>query len=246
VTDPRDGAGSGDASETGGSGDASDTGGSGDASDTGDPGEGHWPAGVRGVTETVVATLGPNDRWNHAALGVHADGPESTRTDAGDVASVTAYTYGNTRTRRNFRARGGGVVQFTTDALDFTNAALGVHETDDAVLESTSAWVRVDATRTDSDEEAGTTIETWRLDPIDSTVRERVVPVVNRGHAAVVDATVAASRLGVTGFDDDALRERLDRAVDVVAKCGGAREREAIGRIATLADDCHPNSLPET
>jgi len=216
------------------------------------------------VTETVVATLGPNDRWNQAALGVHAHGPASTRDadgsapthDADDSAptrdadghpdAVTAFTYGNTRTRRNLHGRGDGIVQFTRDAVDFTNAALDVHETDAPVLESADAWVRVNATQVDARDEEGTRIETWRLEPVDATVRRRVVPVVNRGHAAVVDATVAASRLGVAGFDDDALRARLDRAVDVVATCGGERERAAIRRVDALVDDWTPaTDLPE-
>lgn len=212
--------------------------------DSGDAGP--WPRRLRGVTETVVATLGPNDRWNQAALGVHADGPASTRDDDDRIQAVTAFTYGNTRTRRNFHGRGEGVVQFTRDIVDFTNAALAVHETDDPVLASADAWVRVDATQVGARDEDGTRIETWRLDPIETTVRRRVVPVVNRGHAAVVDATVAASRLGVPGFDDDALRERLDRAVDVVATCGGDRERTAIARVDALVDDWTPTAeLPE-
>ena len=210
------------------------------------PDGGAWPARLRGVTETVVATLGPNDRWNHAALGVHADGPASTRDEDGHPDAVTAYTYGNTRTRRNFHGRGEGVVQFTRDAVDFTNAALAVHETTEPVLDSADAWVRVTATQVDARDDDGTRVETWRLDPVDATVRRRVVPVVNRGHAAVVDATVAASRLGVPGFDEDALRDRLDRAVDVVATCGGDRERAAIRRVDALVDDWTPaTDLPE-
>jgi hypothetical protein len=217
-----------------------------DCASPADADPGAWPTRLRGVTETVVATLGPNDRWNQAALGVHADGPASTRDADGRCDAVTAFTYGNTRTRRNFRGRGEGVVQFTRDALDFTNAALSVHETEDPFLPSTDAWVRVEATRVDARDEDGTRIETWRLDPIEATVRRRVVPVVNRGHAAVVDATVAASRLGVPGFDDDALRDRLDRAVDVVATCGGQRERTAIRRVDALVDDWTPSTpLPE-
>jgi len=201
-----------------------------------------WPAGTRGVTETVVATRGPNERWNQAALGVHADGPASTRDETGALDALTAFTYGNTRTRRNFHGRGRGVVQFATDAVDFTDAALDVFETDAAVLDSASAWVEVEATQVDARDDEGTRIETWRLDPVDATVRERVVPAVNRGHAAVVDATVAASRLGVPGFDDDALGARLERAVDVVGTCGGRREREAIRRVAALTEGWTPET----
>jgi len=57
-----------------------------------------WPVALRGVTESIVTTLGPNDRWNVAALGLHApDDPSDP---------VTARTYGRTRTWRNFTERG--------------------------------------------------------------------------------------------------------------------------------------------
>ncbi len=58
-----------------------------------------WPVELRGVTETVVATLGPNEKWNMAALGLHA--PESP-------ASRHATTWG-TPEQAHFTA-GGGVV----------------------------------------------------------------------------------------------------------------------------------------
>jgi hypothetical protein len=202
-----------------------------------------WPRDLRGVTETVVGTRGPNDRWNHAALGIHAP----ATTDFDDPVAVAAYTYGRTRTWRNFHDRGEGVVQFTVDSVDFTDAALDVLETDQHVLESADAWVVVETTQVDAREESdGTRVERWRLDPVEVTVSDRVVPVVNRGHAAVVDATVAASRLGLDGFDDGALHDRLDRAVDVVDTCGGSRERQAIHRVAALTDDWTPSTaLPD-
>jgi hypothetical protein len=212
-----------------------------------------WPAPLRGVTETVIATLGPNDQWNHAALGVHADAHadvDDERSDGENAppSAATAYTYGNTRTRRNLEREGSGVVQFTPDPVDFTEAALGVLETTEPVLDSTAAWVRVDATMLDERTEAGTPVATWRLDPGDATVRERVVPTINRGHAAVVEATVAGSRLGLDDFDDEALRDRLEYALDVARTCGGPRERLAIRRVAALTDAWQPDpdALPDS
>lgn len=187
-----------------------------------------WPVALRGVTETVVATLGPNDLWNVAALGVHA--PEDR------TGPVTARTYGRTRTRRNFAGRGSGVVQFTTDPREFVDAALTVREEPDPVLPGADAWVEVDVNRVESEERGDVDVVTWALSPVESEVREQRVPTINRGFGAVVDATVAASRLGVAEFDEDELLSRLQYFAETVERCGGPREREAFASIDEITD----------
>ena len=186
-----------------------------------------WPAELRGVTETVVTTLGPNGRWNAAALGVHA---------GTDGRPATARTWGNTRTRRNFGRRGGGYVQFTRDPLLFAEAALSIHETEEPVLDAADAWVEVEVERVDAGDDGGTRWEEWALAPVESGVERAVVPTTNRGYGAVVEATVAASRLGVDAFDGDELRARLDYFAEVVRTCGGERERAAMDLIAACSD----------
>ncbi|WP_123620323.1 DUF447 domain-containing protein [Halorubrum sp. CSM-61] len=182
-----------------------------------------WPVALRGVTESVVTTLGPNDRWNVAALGLHApDDPSEP---------VTARTYGRTRTWRNFAERGGGVVQFTTDPRTFVDAALTIREVDDPVLPTADAWVEVTVEEIRSETEGDTTVRTWALDPVERAVVRERVPTINRGFGAVVDATVAVSRLDVPGFDTDELLERLRYFADVVERCGGPAEREAFAAI---------------
>jgi hypothetical protein len=105
-----------------------------------------WPDALdlRGVTESVVTTLGPNGRWNLAALGLHA--PEADGA-GGAAGPVTARTWGRTRTWRNFTERGEGYVQFTRDPLTFVDAALSIREADDPVLDDADAWVRVEVER---------------------------------------------------------------------------------------------------
>ncbi|GAA0726661.1 hypothetical protein J2744_001185 [Halorubrum trapanicum] len=182
-----------------------------------------WPVPLRGVTESVVTTRGPNDRWNVAALGLHApDDPEGP---------VTARTYGRTRTWRNFAERAGGVVQFTVDPRTFVDAALTVREVDEPVLPSADAWVEVRAEEVAAETEGDTTIRTWELSPVEWEVVTERVPTVNRGFGAVVDATVAASRLDVPAFDAGELLVRLEYFADVVERCGGPAEREAFARI---------------
>jgi hypothetical protein len=187
-----------------------------------------WPVPLRGVTEAVVTTLGPNERWNAAALGLHAPATDERGDPAGPV---TARTYGRTRTWRNFGERGGGVVQFTVDPRTFVDAALTVHEVDEAVLPSADAWVEVRAEAVAAETEGDTVIRTWELTPVESAVVTERVPTVNRGFGAVVDAAVAASRLDVPGFDADELLDRLRYFADVVERCGGPAEREAFARI---------------
>jgi len=196
---------------------------------------GEWPIDRDGVVETVVTTPGPNRRWNVAALGV---------SDLDDEGPAAARTWGRTRTWRNFEERGTGYVQFTRDPLDFVDAALAVREEADPVLDSADAWTEVTVEKRDSGEDGGTRWTDWALTPVETTVESRVVPATNRGHAAVVEATVAASRLDVPAYDREALRERLEYFERVVRRCGGEREQRAIDRVGDLVDGWSPRGTP--
>lgn len=187
-----------------------------------------WPVELRGVTETIVTTLGPNDRWNMAALGIHA--PKS------DDVRPTARTWGSTRTRRNFDQRGAGYVQFCRDPVDFAEAALTIAEVEEPILESANAWVRVEPTQVDRGKSEGTTWVEWALEPLETGVERRVVPTTNRGYSAVVEATVAASRLNVPAYDREELANRLSYLESVVDRCGGPEERAAFDVIRDVVD----------
>ncbi|GAA0288014.1 DUF447 domain-containing protein [Halobacterium noricense] len=203
-----------------------------------------WPVALRGTTETVVTTRGPNDLWNVAALGVQAPaGAERASGDARepraapeDGGAVTATTWGNTRTRRNFHREGGGYVQFVADPVVFVDAALSIREEPSPVLDAADAWVEVEAEHVDTDEDDDTRREHWELHPVESEVVRASPPTINRGFNAVVEATVAASRLDVPAYDTETLRERLRFFEDVARKCGGEREREAIQRVCEHVD----------
>jgi hypothetical protein len=186
-----------------------------------------WPVALRGITESIVTTLGPNERWNVAALGLHAD------TEQG----VTARTWGRTRTWRNFVERGEGYVQFTRDPELFVDAALTIHEVDDPVLSSADAWVKVETEKREQGEDGGTQWVEWALSPVDQQVDQRVVPTFNRGYAAVIEATVHASRLDVDAYDTETLRRRIEYCESVVKRCGGASERRAIETVIDIVED---------
>ena len=195
-----------------------------------------WPVDLRGVTESVVTTLGPNERWNVAALGLEV-GQEQRQDGEATQPMVTARTWGRTRTRRNFETRGEGYVQFTPDPVDFVEAAMGIREEDDPVLDSASAWARVEVLRAEEGVTDGTAWVGWRLTPVESVVREESVPTINRGYNALVEATVVASRLDVEGYDREVLEGLLDYLLDVVRRCGGEREQAALERFDALLED---------
>ena len=195
-----------------------------------------WPVELRGVTESVVTTPGPNGRWNVAALGLHVDGETGDRWSDDGSQPVRARTWGRTRTWRNFTERGEGYVQFTRDPVDFTEAALAVREEDEPVLDSADAWVRVAVERVGEGSEGDTGWVDWHLYPEEAAVEREVVPTTNRGYGAVVEATVAASRLDVEAYDTDELRDRLEYVAAVIERCGGPRERAALARLRELVE----------
>lgn len=199
-------------------------------------GESDWPIEFQGVTESLVATLGPNDRWNLAPLGLHPPGGGAGSSPAADADEVTARTWEETRTRRNFRVEGGGHVLFVRDPVTFVEAALSIVERDEPILPAADAWARVEVERLESGSDGEATWADWALEPVESAVHRRAVPTTNRGYAAVVEASVAASRLDVAAYDSGELRERIDYFESVVERCGRERDRTAFDRIRTAID----------
>lgn len=184
----------------------------------------NWPVELRGLTESVVTTPAAAGGWALAALGLYPGDP------------VTARTWGDTRTRTNFERAGRAVVQFTRDPVVFVDAALGAETVDEPVLEAADAWAEVTVERLDAGTDAGTAWVDWALTPVETAVVRESVPTIERGVNAVVEATVAASRLGVPAYDDAALRDRLARHRAVVERCGGSWDREAMRRLDEYVD----------
>lgn len=184
-----------------------------------------WPVALRGLTESVVTTPEPDGGWALAALGLRPGDP------------VTARTWGRTRTRRNFERAGRGVVQFTRDPVAFVEAALAVKTLDQPELDGVDARVEVAVDRAGAGQDGGTEWVDWRLEPESISVRSEGVPTIERGFNAVVEATVAASRLDVPGYDEAALRDRLARHGAIVDRCGSPRDQAAMARLDELIGD---------
>lgn len=180
-----------------------------------------WPVRVDGVLETVITTKQPDGGWNAAALGI--TGPEP----------VTARTWGPTRTRDNLTREGTGFVQFVTDPVVFVNAALEIVEPSSPVLDDASAAVEVRVIERETGRTRGTSWVDWEFIPESVRVVDRCVPVINRGFNAVIEASVAASRLSVDAYDTTALRDRITWLGTIVDRCGSERDQEAFSIITT-------------
>jgi hypothetical protein len=191
-----------------------------------------WPVELTGITESVVATEGPDGVWNLAALGLRAG---EFAADSAE-SRVTARTWGRTRTRINFERRGTGVVQFVRDPVAFVDAALGIRESEDPVEDSADAWVEVSVERFGSETRGDTEVVDWELVPERSGVEREGVRTIDRGFNAVVEATVWASRLGVEGYDEAELLDRLRFLGTVVDRSGSDRERAAFEKLETAID----------
>ena len=170
------------------------------------------------IIETVVTTINPDGSVNCGAMGV----------EWGEQRMVIK-PYRGTRTLRNLRTTGAGVVNVTDDILLFSQAALGdphppthpAATVEGAVLDDACSWreVRVEA-----------------ID--DGAQRARVSTVVvgggtgreflglNRARHAVLEASILASRARLLAAED--IHAELRRLQVLVDKTAGPREREAM------------------
>ncbi len=189
-----------------------------------------WPRAFDGIIESVIATEEPDGQWNLAALGLHA--PE----DHQPSDPLSARTWGNTRTRGNLDRGSAAHVQLVDDPVDFVSAALDRWEREEPVLPSAAASTTITAQRRESGTERGVSWVDWELRPQRSRIYRQVVPALSRGSVAVVEMTIAASRLGVPGYDADVLFDRLDEYARIALRCGGSRERRAVRRVADVSD----------
>lgn len=195
-----------------------------------------WPFASDGIVETVTTTPQPDGTWNVAALGL---------TDVSE-GTAQARTWGRTRTRKNFEREGRGYVHVHTDPVVFARAALERWTREEPVLPEAAAWAKVETSDTEQGTTNGTNWRDWTLRPLATDILRRQVPCPSRGFPAVIEMTVAASRLGHPAYHDDQLLDRLDAYSATAIRCGGPREREAVDRIESLTAWDQPEELKQS
>jgi hypothetical protein len=176
----------------------------------------------RPLIETVVTTTGADGVVNCAAMGVRWGEEE-----------LVFWPFNSTRTLRNLRFRGEGVVHLTDDVLLFVEAALGhpqppmrpASTVAGSVIEDANAWREVVVTEI-----------TPSVDELPrSRVRARVVasgtgarqPLgLCRARHAAVEASILASRVEWLGAEH--VWAELHRLQELVDKTAGPLERAAM------------------
>jgi hypothetical protein len=178
------------------------------------------------IVETVLTTTNPDGSVNCAAMGV--EWGEET---------IVIKPYRGTRTMRNLRSTGVGVVNLTDDILLFTQAALGdphpptrpALAIEGAILADACSWrsVRVEAID-DSERRARVTTRV-----VDRGIGREFLGF-NRARHAVLEASILASRSRWLPPED--VRAELERLQVIVDKTAGPNERAAMELVLAHVD----------
>jgi len=172
------------------------------------------------LIETVLTTVDGAGAINCAAMGVRWGERE-----------LVFWPFERTRTLRNLRRHGEGVVHLTDDMLLFAQAALGdphppmrpARAVAGWIIEQAYAWREV-AVRSITPADGG------RFEvraEIVAAGRSETLPLgLCRARHAVLEASILASRLRLIG--SQRVREELARLQELVDKTGGERERAAM------------------
>lgn len=186
------------------------------------------------ITETVATTVGSDngDRKpepNAAPMGVLKEN-----------GRLYARLWEGSTTLENVRSTEKVVVNITRDPVVYVEGALGDpsrfvesgnQKGSAARLSEPDAWFFCDTNRVQS-ESSREEVTRWRLEERHGRVINRPVPTYSRGFASVVEATVHATRLEFK----PGLRELYEHHLGVAEKCGGEREREAVGMLRSYID----------
>lgn len=168
-----------------------------------------------GIWEVIATTW--NERPNAAPVGIRI------------FDRITAVLYRGTHTCENVRRNGRIVANVCRDPVIFVRSAFEDLESDSfeifegiPVIRGCDAWILFSCTPFHEDDERCT----FELSPLKGEIRRRSVAPFSRGLYAIIEAAVLATKLVSTGKDE--YRNMIERCLDVVEKCGGNREREAM------------------
>ncbi|MDD3421359.1 MAG: DUF447 family protein [Methanocellales archaeon] len=172
--------------------------------------------GFRGISEVIATTISKSGEPNAAPIGIISDG------------NLSARVYTNTQTYANIKATKKMVANIVDDPMLFVLSALMKLSLDEfrmddgnPVLKAAKAWIVFECSIVD-DPKCATVI----LLPLRKKILKRSIQPVNRGFNAVIEATIYATRYLV--MKDPKYLGWIEHCEDIVIKCGGEREKEAI------------------
>ena len=169
------------------------------------------------ILETIVATVDREGRPNFAPMGIDLDGD-----------TVLLRPFRGAITGDNLAATGEGVVNFTDNVLLFARCAVSPYVPPHRAGEKVRAGILEDACSWKEFVVASNESGGERARIVGSVVREgraRDFLGFNRARHAVIEATILATRLHLTGREVVLLE--IARLQPLVEKTGGPEEREA-------------------
>jgi len=185
-------------------------------------------AGINeGISEVIVTTQSVSGVPNAAPIGI------ITATNEENKYFVKLYK--TSKTLSNVQETNKLAANVTDDAVLFVKAAFEpLTESQFSlfygfpVLKEANSWILFDCTFIEKGSESGNFL--FQLTPIAVKTNRKEVKAINRGRNAVIEAAIIATRYAITeGERDRAEREKLMALyADIVEKCGGSREKEAL------------------
>ena len=171
-----------------------------------------------GISEVIATTISKEGELNAAPIGIISD----------DITHVRLYP--DTHTYSNIRATKKLVANVVSDPLLFVLSALGdLGEREFYVVDGLPVLRCADVWALFKCEEDRQDSSLIHLHLIRGKVIRKSVRAINRGTNAVIEATVHATRYAAT--KDGKYLKWIEHYEDVVRKCGGAREKEAMKKL---------------
>jgi hypothetical protein len=186
-------------------------------------------AGLKeGISEVIVTTRSASGKPNAAPIGII-----TLLNDETGEQQHFVKLYRGSQTLTNVLETNVLAANVTDDAVIFVKAAFEhlseAHFSDFAgvpVLTKVNAWI---VFTTVLIEERSDYLH-FQLLPRAVEINRKEVKAINRGLNAVIEATILATRYTITKDEGEKeeLKRLIERYADVVTKCGGRREKEAM------------------
>ncbi len=176
-----------------------------------------------GISEVIVTTRSASGTFNAAPIGI------ITTTNEHFVK-----LYKSSRTFINVQETKKLAANVTSDVVLFVKAAfddLGESHYSSLsgfpVLKEANSWIIFQAVLA----EESTEYSLFQLTPLTIVINRKALKAINRGLNAVIEATILATRyLRVNDErEKEELKKQMERYAEIVEKCGGHREKEAMG-----------------
>ncbi len=186
-------------------------------------------AGIgEGISEVIVTTRSASGKPNAAPIGIITEINE----EQGEIKHFVKL-YKGSQTLSNVLGTNTLAANVTDDAVLFVKAAFeNLNETYFSVFEGMPVLTEVNAwiVFTSVLAEERSEYFLFQLEPKAVEIKRKEVRTINRGLNAVIEATILATRLNITknGRERGEMRKQMGRYIEIVKKCGGRRENEAM------------------